>query len=281
MKRLILSLLIAPVIAHAVTIPAPGPYDARVRVVPYNRLDIVNVKTYYGVATDVQFGDGETVIDRGISLGDPMAWEIATSGNRNMVFIRPKAQRADTNATIITNKRVYRFMLEVEPLPIRKTDSWKAESLTFALVFTYPDEENAKKTREDRAAKVRQKLDDVSSKIAAAKGDIKNNDYWVAGSQAISPTKAEDDGRFIYLTFSNNRDMPAVYEVDEFGEEALINTNVEGNVIVVQRMVRQLKLRKGNYVACIVNKSFDPEGGLDNSSGTVAPDVQRIIKGAQ
>jgi type IV secretion system protein VirB9 len=31
----------------------------------------------------------------------------------------------------------------------------------------------------------------------------------------------------------------------------------------------------------LVNKSFDLNGGRDNTTGTVAPDVERVIKGAQ
>jgi type IV secretion system protein VirB9 len=107
-------------------------------------------------------------------------------------------------------------------------------------------------------------------------------DYWVAGSEEISPTAARDDGRFIYLTFSNNRDMPAVYSVDAEGKEALITTNViDGNTIVIQRLVNQLILRKGNAVASVLNKSFELNGGTDNTSGTIAPDVQRVIKGGK
>ena len=89
-------------------------------------------------------------------------------------------------------------------------------------------------------------------------------------------------GRFIYLTFSNNRDMPAIYSVDDEGNESLINTSViDSNTIVIQRMVPRLMLRKGKAVASVINKSFDMNGGTDNKTGTVAKDVQRVIKGAQ
>ena len=58
------------------------------------------------------------------------------------------------------------------------------------------------------------------------------------------------------MTFSNNRDMPAVYSVDKKGNEALINTNViEGNTIVVQRMVKEMMLRKG-VGRCLCGKSI-------------------------
>ena len=42
-----------------------------------------------------------------------------------------------------------------------------------------------------------------------------------------------------------------------------------------------LRARKGDAVASVINKSFDLNGGIDNTTGTVAPDVERVIKGAQ
>ena len=102
----------------------------------------------------------------------------------------------------------------------------------------------------------------------------------MAGSEEVSPTTAFDNGRFIFLSFGNNKDMPAIYEQDREGNESLINTNViKGNTIVIQRMVERLILRKGEFVASVVNRSFDINGGIDNNTGTVAPDVNRIIKG--
>ena len=83
----------------------------------------------------------------------------------------------------------------------------------------------------------------------------------------------------MYLTFGNNRDMPAVYSTDAVGNEALVGTSVEGRDVVVPRMVRKLVLRKGNAVACVVNKSFDINGGKDNTTGTIAPSVERVLKG--
>ena len=76
--------------------------------------------------------------------------------------------------------------------------------------------------------------------------------------------------------------MPAVYSVDAEDNEALINTNViDGNTIVIQRLVPRIILRKGNYVASVINKSFDINGGTDNTTGTIAPNVKRVIKEEQ
>jgi type IV secretion system protein VirB9 len=104
-------------------------------------------------------------------------------------------------------------------------------------------------------------------------------DYWVAGHQEVSPSGAYDDGRFIYLTFNNNADMPAVYETDESGKDSLVNTHVtSGNTIAIHRLAEKLTLRKGDFVASVWNKSYDSTGGANNLTGTVAPDVERVIK---
>lgn len=277
MKRLVCIALLVPALAWAELTPPKGAFDSRVRVVDYNPADVVKLTTFYGVSTHVQFGANEAIKD--VAVGDQQAWDIVPRGSH--LFIKPKAQKADTNVTVVTDKRVYQFALIVEPRNVRDATAWRDPNLVFSLSFRYPDEEAARLTAQAKAAEAKAAQTDVKGKLAEAKKRDENRDYWVAGSEEVSPTAARDDGRFIYLTFSNNRDMPAVYAVDNEGKEALVNTNVEGNEIVVQRMVRKLTLRKGNAVACVVNKSFDLNGGRDNSTGTVAPDVERVIKGAQ
>ena len=104
----------------------------------------------------------------------------------------------------------------------------------------------------------------------------------MAGSEEISPSEARDDGLFIFLKFDQNIDMPALFSVDSDGNESIINTNVvDLNTIVVQRKVEQLILRKGNYVASVVNRSFHNKEFIDNLNGTVSPNVERVIRELQ
>lgn len=260
--------------AHAETTPIRGDFDPRVRVVDYNPSDVVRITTFYGVSTHIQFAEGEEILDS--AVGDVAAWSVIP--RRNHLFIKPKEMKADTNVTIVTTKRTYQFALVVEPSPMRDERAWKNPNLIYSLTFRYPEEEWAKRAASEQAAKLKERMGDLKTALANAKGEGANKDYWVAGSPEVSPTEAKDDGRFIYLTFSNNRDMPAIYAVDEAGAESLINTNVDGNTIVVQRVVRKLILRKGTYVACIVNKAFELDAGRDNTTGTIAPSIERVIK---
>ena len=271
-----------PSVGMAEITPYRGDDDPRVRVVDYNPANVVKLSTFYGVSTHVQFGEGETIHD--VAVGDDQAWTIVPRGRH--LFIKPKAQKADTNLTVITDKRAYEFMIYVEPRPIEDATAWKNPKLIYALNFRYPEEEAGKLDGTRQKQAIKEKLANGKTADSAVNPLDENKpndnlDYWVAGSSEISPTSAKDDGRFTYLTFTNNRDMPAIYTVDAEGNEALVNTNVEGNTIIIHRVVPKLTLRKGIAVACLLNKSFNFAGGRDNTTGTVSAEVKRVVKEGQ
>lgn len=325
-----LLMLVFSLAAHAEIVPKGGNSDPRVRVIDYNASNVVRIATFYGVSTHVQFGDDENITD--IAVGDDQAWSVVPRGNH--MFVKPKAKNADTNITVLTDKRVYHFALVVAQRSIKDAEAWRDPGLVYGLSFRYPDELTkklaekliaesraeeqmlAQKILEDEKKQKEQALQEeinIRDKLlksslrkgkkqsrmplpdkTAANGSIHplipennvdeipeqadNEDYWAAGSKEISPTAASDDGRFTYLTFSHNRDMPAVYSVDAFNNEALINTSVEGNTIIVHRVVEQLRLRKGDAVVCIRNKAFNLDGGTDNETGTVLPNIERVTQ---
>jgi type IV secretory pathway VirB9-like protein len=97
-------------------------------------------------------------------------------------------------------------------------------------------------------------------------------------SRAIAPALAYDDGNFTYLKFPANRDFPAVFLVAPDGSESLVNTHVEGDVLVVHRVTQKLVLRHGRLVVGVFNEAFDPDG-RPPVKGTTVPGVTREIKG--
>lgn len=275
-RSFILILLVAfAVSAKAEISPPRGGYDARVRKVDYNPENVVLLTTFYGVSTHIQFGDGEKIKD--IATGDDQAWAIRPrSGNH--LFIKPRATNADTNLTVVTDKRTYQFALIVRETDRENSKAWRDPNLIFSLAFNYPDEAAARQAAFEMARQEKEKKNAVQRKMDDAKQAIRNYDYWLAGALEVSPTEAYDDGRFTRLVFSKNRDMPAVYAVDSEGAESLVNSNVEGNTIVIHRVFRKLIMRKGSYVACVVNKSFDFDKGNDNDTGTISGDVKRFVR---
>lgn len=277
-KPLLLVALLVPSLTLAEITPNKGVLDPRVRVVDYSASNVVKLLTFFGVSTHIQFADDETIKD--VAIGDDLAWKVISRSNH--LFLKPQAVNADTNVTVVTDKRTYQFALVVQSRPAKDSTAWLNPDLVYSLSFKYPDDDLAKRAIASKKDALTAALKEVKTKLSDASNENQNFDYWVAGSDEISPTSARDDGRFIFLTFSNNRDMPAIYSVDSGGNESLINTNViDGNTIVVQRLVAKLILRKGASVVSVVNKSFNPDKGIDNTSGTVAPDVERVINGAQ
>lgn len=271
MKKILLLAILFPVMALAEITPPHGTEDPRVRRIDYNPNNVVRVQTFYGVSTHIQFDPSETIRD--VAVGDDKAWTIIPRASH--LFVKPKDLHANTNVTVVTDKRVYQLVLVVHKRGLRDKQAWADPNLIFSLSFNYPEEEAAKRARLLEKHDAGKRLDDA----ATAKQE-RNWDYWVAGSDEISPTAAWDDGRFIYLVFSGNRDMPAIYAVSGDGSESLVNTHVmDGNTIVVHRMVPQLMLRKGSAVASIVNRAFDADAGMDNVTGTISPDVQRTVNG--
>ena len=277
MRRLLVLAALLPALAFAETTPPPGKFDPRVRTVAYNPQELVTITTYYGVSTPIRFADDEVIEKNSIDAGDRSAWTLKGNEKGNILFVRPTLKNADTNMTVVTNKRVYLFLLNVLTMPakhISQRQMTRSHWLTLSLTFTYPDDDKTKSALALAQANVKKALDGATTGGG-------NFDYWLSGADEISPTGVRDDGRFIYLTFSRNRDLPSVYLAAADGTESMVDTSMNGNTVVVPRMAPHLVLRRGDAVVCVVNRSFNANAGMDNVTGTISPDVRRVVKGEQ
>ncbi|HML83101.1 MAG TPA: P-type conjugative transfer protein VirB9 [Thiomonas arsenitoxydans] len=269
--------------AHAAITPPLGNEDPRVRVVPYQKMNVTELHTFFGVSTHIALDKGEQVQD--IACGDSAAWDIVARGNN--LFLKPRAQHADTNLTIITNRRTYNFELIVLPFPANSTSAWRDKHLIYSLSFLYPNdtvrEQNAllaaqaqAAAREQAEKEQRAHAQKIKDELKSVKTGVVNTDYWAAGNASITPIRAYDNGQFTYLTFGPHSPMPSVYALSRDDRESLLNTNVEGNTIVVQRLAHRLVLRFGKRVVCIENRGYSTAGAVPQT-GTISPAVQRVI----
>ena len=115
-----------------------------------------------------------------------------------------------------------------------------------------------------------------------ARPQVMNTRYSLAegrGSEEIVPTLVFDDGRFTYLRFPGNREVPAVFHVRSDGSETLVNARMEDDLLVVDRVSRRLMLRAGASVVGLWNEAFDLEGAPPGE-GTTVPGVQRMLRAA-
>ena len=222
-----------------------GPMDHRIKTVNYAERDVVAIHGHYGFSTTIEFAVNETVLT--VSIGDSEAWQVVKPKQPNLLFIKPIEPEAATNMSVVTDKRIYVFMLEAH-----RARSKAPHDMTFHVKFRYPSDASAMMAYQ---ARERERLE-KSIGSAAKSPDEWNFDYTYSGVERLRPTRTFDDGKFTYFSFSDFENVPAIFMVNADGSEAIVNYQQQGQYLVVERLARQFTLRDGPEATCIFNESF-------------------------
>ena len=281
------SLVSAPVASAAATEPA----DPRLREVNYDPLAVVTVPVKRGIVTLVVLGADESITDVAAGLGadcakPEAAWCVAAQPGGRTFFVKPKSTAsAANNLAVVTDRRTHAFRFVV----LADNDPRPAIFRLAVKAPIHPAPGTRLAMREVPALAALPAIatppspQQLVTERLQAKPSIMNTRYSIAegkGSQDIVPTLVFDDGRFTYLRFPGNREIPAVFHVLGDGSETLVNSRMEDDLLVIDRVSRQLMLRAGSAVAGIWNEAFDLDG-RPPIRGTTAPGVQRVLKAEQ
>lgn len=237
--------------------------DPRIRVAPYRADAIYRLRGYVGYQIDITFAPGERFV--GLGVGDSKG--IAFAADANHLFLKPRALRVATNLTVLTNRRTYLFDYEAQQGPPDPSGA----DVIYALRFEYPE------ARIRAGSRLRQRVD--TDFAAAQASRPRNYDYWYCGAPSLKPVAAWDDGVQTTLVFGAQTELPAVFAWNRDGSESLVNFDVQAGRIVVQRVAPRLIVRRGKLTGCIVDRAFKG-GGERLSSGTIAPNVERVRRRA-
>jgi type IV secretion system protein VirB9 len=239
----------------AETVPLRGLADSRVRTAAYDGNEVYRLQGYVGYEIDLQFEAGESFV--GIGAGDIEGLSFVSQDNH--LFIKPKARKVITNLTVITTRRSYQFAYTAAILRPEEGDA----DLVFAVKFNYPPRQ---------ADRVADDVDRLFDRSAAARSH--NMDYAYCGSPVIEPVAAWDDGVHTWLRFAAKAEQPGIFVLNDDGSESLLNFSMEGDDVVIHRVVHQLVVRRGRLTGRIVNKGFSGSGDR-LKSGTVSPAIER------
>jgi type IV secretion system protein VirB9 len=279
--------------AHAEAVPHGSRYDARMQQVVYNPRNVSVVNTSAGFVTTLIFADDEAVSSA--EAGFPAAWEVTKEANRVKVRARPIEQGAPgadgntekvvippnshdwrTNLLVVTNKRIYSLDLNV-------LDDNSRMKPAYVVMFRYPQDEANKTSQEQlkqQLALMKQAEEARTEKALEISQIPRNWDYSMrvgAGSRRITPDFAWDDGRFTFLGFSPQKDIPSLFELNG-GKEQIVNSSVQRKgsytVLVVHDLTPKLILRSGNAVVGIDNNGYGKVKAADGT--TVSPNVERV-----
>jgi len=224
----VLLFLFAAYAAHAESVPRASVTDERVKLLVYSPNQVYRLVAYYGYQIDIQIGDTEEV--KTIAAGDSVGWQIVGAGQH--IFIKPMADGARTNLSLVTSKRTYIFDL-VARSPMRHED------ITYLIRFRYPETEA---------------FASLVPSAADKDGPNFNLNYKIAGAKSVQPLHVFDDGQFTYFEFDRTRSLPAIFVVGADGKESLVNYRMEGVYVVVERLGDFYTMRSGRETATAINQ---------------------------
>jgi type IV secretion system protein VirB9 len=295
MKSIFLVALLA-LPAYSAKLPAPSRDDPYIRYVRYDRDDVTVIHVQRGTVTRIVLAPEEKIIKDGSATGFPsdcskpeLEWCIRADVGTNQVLVKPKDGATHNNIELRTNLRDYSFALQV--LPDTKQSPHLGQSASAAktkrpmyrVIFTYPPDGLATAAALARLAALTGGSTIAVATPASSRPVAKNWKYTmqiIGASGDIAPSLAFDDGRFTYLRFPANREIPTVFAVSPQGEESRVNFHMDpadSSLIAVERMGRRFVLRLGNSTVGIWNEAFDPNG-VPPSDGTTVAGVARVLR---
>lgn len=227
---------------QAAEVPISKSTDERVKTVIYHPDQVYEITTAFGVATTIAFAQGEEVT--GVSLGDPSVWQIVPIGHT--LNIKPIGLSPDTNLTVWTTQRLYLFNLKTLDPIIEDGQVQKAsprQDLLYLLKFIYQE-----------GSPLYEPVN-LNSQPRHFVPNCINEHYSMYGNKKIAPHFVCDDGQFTYLQFSQYQDRPAVFFVDEYGDEHALNTRQQEDYHVITRLGAQFTLRHGELTSSLFNEA--------------------------
>ena len=215
--------------------PTPGG-DPRIKQVTYDPDAIVPIRGVLGYEMAVEFSAAERI--ENVSIGDSLSWQVTPNRKATLLFIKPMAKGNPTSMTVVTNLRIYSFVLSaVEPR------GGSDPSQMLRLRFLYPPPPPPPK-------------EPVMAQPPPPKPEDFNFDYAIKGSKALQPVRVFDDGRVTYFQFDSRKDTPALFVVNPDNKEELAETRVTGAYTVIDLTAERFVLRYGKTKLDIRNNAW-------------------------
>jgi len=258
------ALLAAALLASCATLGTPASAeDPRLVERLYNPDEVVRIEGRTNVQTTIRFDADEHI--ENVAIGDSQAWQVTPNKRANLLFVKPLADRAATNMTVITDRHTYLFDLVASPANRRPL---------YVLAFAYPDKPEDEQRDDGSGTPPAQEPNPVELAAAndpyAVADPARLNFAWISkGDRKLLPSQIYDDGTATFLTWPKDTAMPAILVKDHKGVEGPVNFAVRGDVIVVDGVPREIVLRSGEDDAMLTNEG--PARQLKPQQAALAP----------
>jgi type IV secretion system protein VirB9 len=213
---------------------------------------IYEVRTGLGITTQIELSPSEEILD--YSTGFNAGWEL--NRRENVFYLKPKNVDVDTNMMVRTATHSYLFELKVVATDWTALEQAKRAGVHYKISFSYPNNEAfsaeqlaaAEGAPKPRSSEIDVTLDKTRAYYFDYSYSTRTKNKWLV------PVNVYDDGQFTYIRLANiNRfpsgDFPAVFGRErEGGEDFLVNTTVDKNILVVHGSYPFLVIRHGKNV---------------------------------
>lgn len=212
MRRYLLALLLLVHPALAQVRPTPGVGDPRLQMITYDANQVVQLPVANGYQLTVAFDTGEHI--ETIAVGDSTAWQVSANKRGDYLFVKNLGSGRTTNMTVTTDARLYSFELV--------DASGEGAALPFVVRFLYPE-----------ALKSAVELLQVQPPYR----------YRLQGAAALRPKAISVASDRISIEWPPDVALPAVFRIDEDGQETLVNGEMQDGHFVVEGLPKKLVFR--------------------------------------
>ena len=212
MKTPVTALVFVAVLFAAQTSPAQAlQNDSRLETIAYQDGATVPVNSAVGHGVMIVFAVGERVI--AFNAADPEAFSVDESVNTGSLIIRTNRTPENPVITVRTQLRNYSFSVT----------AGMPEDADMVVQFIYAD------------------ADAEVAREPAVEG--KRPQYRVTGEVSLRPTKISDDGTRTFLVWGEDQALPAVFSVNPFGDEEIVDGYMRAGIYTIDRVYPRLVFR--------------------------------------
>ena len=177
-----------------------------------------------------------------VAVGNSSAWDVSPSKSGDHLFIKPLAAGTPTNVEVVTDSRHYSFLLQ----PTFEGDPEAAFQLRFDYASETPP---APIVAGPSAGPGAGPAGPTAVGTSPMEQPAQTHSYRLSGNRLAKPLSVSDDGTRTLFVFPDATTLPAIYAVDEQGQEMLVTTRRVDDGWVVDRIWRSYVLPVGRASA--------------------------------
>lgn len=208
-------------------------HDTKLAVFRYSTDETYPVLTREGMQTVIEVDTDEKVNGFYMSDIDADRWMSHVAGDKRHILIKPVMPGLFNSATLLTDKRSY--LLAITSASDGK---WYQR-----VKWSYPKKSVQLTPVEDFGAS----KDTADPTVRPVDGGAPNFDYEIEGRADFRPITVYDNGKFTWFVMPKDlQELPAVFSLSTQGDPEVVNYTIQGNAIVVSRLLPSTLLKLGD-----------------------------------